>query len=445
MTSQALPTTKLFDFRILNLSQAYLGLVLLFTLLIIPFADAAQGNTVRGDYAFLSASELQHNQQSIAQNQASKETIRAYQQLLQQADKALQQPDQSVTDKSIVPPSGSKHDYLSLSAYWWPDSQKSDGLPWVRKDGQINPASKNADSDGVRLADFTAQVQALTLAWYFSGQQKYADKAISMIRTWFINPQTRMNPNLDYAQGVPGIAAGRGTGVLDGRYFATRIVDSLIMLRQNTRWTAQDEKQMQQWMTEYLHWLQHSPAGKKEAAAQNNHGNWYTVQVAGIAWYLQQPQRVAEMADLLKTKLDTQLAAEGSQPLELARTRSFHYSYFSLQAATLMAQLADKVQIDLWRYQTPNGSSLIKALDFMAPYSDEQTTWPYRSLDHMGVRLVPLMVQADKALGENRYQRWIKQADFTVIAGKEGAKRKGAVAEALRDTWLLAVTPQQNK
>ncbi|MBS0054964.1 alginate lyase family protein [Yersinia sp. Marseille-Q3913] len=405
--------------------------MLLFTFITMP-ADAAQH-----EYAFLSARELQHNKLAIAQKQASKETMQAYQQLLQQADRALKQPDQSVMEKSMMPPSGSKHDYLSLSAYWWPDSQKSDGLPWVRKDGQINPASKNADSDGVRLADFTAQVEALTLAWYFSGQQQYADKAISMIRTWFIAPQTRMDPNLNFAQGVPGIATGRGTGVLDGRYFATRIVDSLIMLQQNQLWTADDESQMRQWMTEYLQWLQNSPAGKKEAAAQNNHGNWYAAQVAGIAWYLQQPKVVAEMAELLKTKLDTQLAAEGSQPLELARTRSFHYSYFSLQAAVLMAQLADKVHIDLWRYQTPNGSGLIKALDFMAPFSDEQKKWPYRSLDHIGVRLVPLMIQADKGLGENRYQRWIQGADFS---STDDTKRRGAVAEALRESRLLAVS-----
>lgn len=423
-----------------SLALSYFVLAMLLLLCGGPAANATQS-----DYAFLSVRALLHNQQVIAQEKEMKqesiptETWQAYQQLLQQADKMLKRPDFSVMDKNSLPPSGSKHDYLSLGAYWWPDNQKSDGLPWIRKDGQINPASKNAESDGVRLADFTAQVQTLTLAWYFSGQQKYADKAISLIRTWFIAPQTRMNPNLNFAQGVPGIAAGRGTGVLDGRYFATRIVDSLIMLQQNKHWTMQDEKQMQQWMTDYLAWLRHSPAGKKEAAAQNNHGNWYAVQVAGIAWYLQQPQVVVEMAQLLKTKLDTQLAPDGSQPLELARTRSFHYSYFSLQAAILMAQLADKVHVDLWHYQTPQGSGLIKALDFMAPFSDEHKEWPYHSLDNMGVRLVPLMVKADKALGENRYQHWIQQADFSQKMGKTGAKRNGTEAEALRDVGLLSV------
>ncbi|WP_258018956.1 alginate lyase family protein [Yersinia kristensenii] len=425
---------------IINLTRSYSVLAVLLALFFMPIAEAAQS-----EYAFLSASVLQHNQRVIAEDKTKGRglmpvtTQQAYRQLLQQADKALKQPDPSVMDKNRVPPSGSKHDYLSLSAYWWPDSQKKDGLPWRHKDGQINPASKNEESDGVRLADFTAQVQTLTLAWYFSGQQQYADKAISMIRTWFIDPDTRMNPNLNFAQGVPGISAGRGTGVLDGRYFATRIVDSLIMLQQNKRWTAQDEKDIRQWMMVYLQWLQQSPAGKKEAVALNNHGNWYAVQVAGIAWYLQQTQTLVEMANLLKTKLNVQLAADGSQPLELARTRSFHYSYFSLQAAVLMARLADKVHVDLWHYQTPNGSDLIKALDFMAPFSVEQSKWPYPSLDHIGVRLVPLMVQADQALGENRYQQWIEQAHFSDIASKTEKKQNGAVTEVLRDVGLLSI------
>ena len=431
-----LPMGSQIRMRITNLACVYSCLAALLTLFMIPVTEAAQS-----EYAFLSDGALQHNQQAIAQDkeQIPMITQQAYRQLLRQADKVLKLPNPSVVDKNSVPPSGSKHDYLSLSAYWWPDSQKSNGLPWIRKDGQINPASKNEDSDGVRLADFTARVQALTLAWYFSGEQKYADKAISLIRTWFIDPDTRMNPNLDFAQGVPGIAAGRGTGVLDGRYFATRIVDSLIILQQNKHWTTQDEKQIRQWMTTYLQWLQQSPAGKKEAAALNNHGNWYTVQVAGIAWYLQQPTIVVEMANLLKHKLNTQLAEDGSQPLELARTRSFHYSFFSLQAAMLMAQLADKVHVDLWHYQTPNGSGLIKALDFMAPFSTEQSNWPYRSLDHLGVRLVPLMMQADQMLGENRYQQWIKQADFSDKGGKAGQKKKGAETEVLRDIGLLSV------
>lgn len=400
--------------------------------------------TVRAnDLAYLQQGELEQVKSRLAAHRAPALTNSAYQQLLRQADKALDLPLMSVTQKGMTPSSGSKHDYLSLSAYWWPDNSKPDGLPWIRRDGKINPASKNEQSDGTRLPDFTAAVQNLTMAWYFSADRRYSDKAIALIDTWFINPETRMAPNLNFAQGVPGVAEGRGSGVLDGRYFATRVVDSLILLRQAPGWQPKQEQALQQWMGEYLDWLLTSKLGKKEASAMNNHGNWYAVQVAGIAWYLHKPQVIRDMVKLSAGKLDHQLAADGSQPEELARTRSFHYSYFNLQALTLLAQLAPQAKADdLWQVTTAKGASLIKALDFMAPYSNNRKTWPYHSLDRVSVRLIPLMSLADNQLRQTRYQDAIRQADFQPGHDGDSYEDKvshGGVVMAQRDTWLLSL------
>jgi hypothetical protein len=362
-----------------------------------------------------------------------------YRLLMHDADSALQKPLLSVTDKGLTPPSGDKHDYLSLGAYWWPDASKANGLPWVRRDGQVNPASKNEQSDGVRLAEFTQRVQTLALAGYFSGQRCYSDRAIALLRTWFINPSTRMDPNLNYAQGIPGRDDGRGNGILDGRYFATRIVDSLLLLQQTPGWTPQDESQLRQWFGRYLDWLLHSPAGKQEAAAKNNHGSWYAVQVAGIATWLGRDQVVRDIATLTQKTLDLQLAVNGSQPQELLRTRSFHYSYFNLQALVLMAGLAQRQGIDLWHYRTEQGSSLLAALDFMAPYVDVAQPWPYPSLDRVGVRLVPLLIQADSMLKTTRYQAVIEKAQFDTAQWRGKASYvRGAVKEAQRQSWLEA-------
>lgn len=389
------------------------------------------------DYAFLSASDLALNRQRLLQQQAPELTLAAWQTLHRSADNALKQPLLSVTDKGLTPPSGSKHDYLSLSAYWWPDSRQPNGLPWVKRDGRVNPASKNEQSDGVRLAKFTTSVQTLTLAWYFSDDRRYADKAIALIRHWFINPATRMNPNLKYAQGVPGIADGRHTGVLDGRYFATRIIDSLIVLRQAPDWHSEDEQQMQQWMKDYLQWLLTSREGRGEAAAKNNHGSWYSAQVAGIAWYVQRPDVIRQMLQQAQRRMADQLTTDGRQPLELARTRSFHYSWFNLQALTALATVASQSGAgDLWHYQTPQGAGLLTALDFMAPWSDSGKHWPYPSLDHVGVRLIPLLVQADNHLQSQRYRQRIEQADWAL---PEAGAARGATLDAQRASWLLQV------
>jgi len=396
--------------------------------------------------AFLHTAQLAVIKQQLNDHQAAPQTNAAYKQLLATADKALTKPNLSVTDKGMTPPSGSKHDYLSLSAYWWADNSKPDGLPWIRKDGKVNPASKNEQSDGVRLADFTARVQNLTLAWYFSGEQKYADKAASLMRTWFIDPDTRMNPNLNFAQGVPGIAAGRNAGVLDGRYFSTRIVDSIVLLHGNPAWKESDDKAMQQWMSDYLNWLQTNKLALKESRAENNHGNWYATQVAGIAWYLDQPAVIKKMVTLMKSKLDVQLKPDGTQPAELARTRSFHYSYFDLQAISLMAVLAQKDGIDLWHYQTPQGGGILKSLDFMAKYTDDSQPWPYKSLDRISVRPVTLLSWADNATGQTRYQQQIRSASFDLPAAPKRQKAgyhedvtRGAIIEAEREIWLLSL------
>ncbi|WP_096777721.1 alginate lyase family protein [Izhakiella australiensis] len=402
------------------------------------------------DLAYFSRQDLQQNRQALIHHQASALTRQAWLALKRQADKALKKPNPSVMDKQMVPPSGTKHDYLSLSAYWWPDDKSANGLPWIRKDGQVNPASKNAQSDGVRFAAFTADVQALTLAWYFSGEARYAAKAEAMLRHWFIDPDSRMNPHLNYAQGVPGIASGRHVGVLDGRYLATRIVDALILLRAAPGWHAQDAAAMHKWFSDYLRWLVQSPLAQGERNASNNHGSWYANQVAGIAWYLGQPQLVAKMVTLAQEKIDHQIAADGRQPQELARTRSFHYSYFNLQALTGLAQLATRSNTgDLWHYQNPAGGSLLKALDYMAPFSDDARPWPWKNRDRIGVRLIALLVQADNSLDRPRYRQWIEKANWQIPpqqADKYASGiARGAVLQAQRDSGLLTRPPEQKE
>ena len=389
--------------------------------------------------AFMDMRVLAEVKAQLQTHRASAQTQLAWEELQRQADRALDAPLMSVTEKGQVPLGGTRHDYLSISAYWWPDPHNPQGR-WIRRDGEINPASKNNQSDGVRLAAFTARLQSLTLAWYFSGQPRYAQKALELMRHWFIEPESRMNPNLNWAQGVPGMATGRSTGILDGRYFATRVVDSLILLRQAPGWHESDEQQMQAWMTDYLGWLQNSPQGKREARAKNNHGSWYNVQVAGIAWYVRQPATVRAQVTAARARMDHQILADGTQPLELARTRSFHYSIFNLQALVALATLADKSSADdLWRPARAGGVGILTALDFMAPWTDDNRVWPYPSRDRISARLIPLLSQADNHLHSLRYRRDIEKATFTPGQTDSGHAQRGALISARRDTWLLAL------
>ena len=139
----------------------------------------------------------------------------AYQELKSEADKLLDVQPLSVMMKEKTPGSGNKHDYMSLARYYWPDPTKPDGLPYISRDGESNPELDKFDRN--RLGDTAGRVTTLALAWYFSNDEKYAQKATELLRVWFFNKDTRMNPNLEYAQVIMGRNnnKGRSFGVID--------------------------------------------------------------------------------------------------------------------------------------------------------------------------------------------------------------------------------------
>lgn len=373
---------------------------------------------------------------SLHQHTANKHTQHAYRKLIDDANKALHDTVGTVIDKGMTPPSGDKHDYMSMGAYWWPDDKKPDGKPWIRKDGQINPATKTTQTDTLRFARVTSNIQTLALAGFMSGDSKYSEQAAQLLHTWFIDPATRMNPNLAYAQGVPGRQDGRSEGILDGRTLATRVVDSILLIAQTSAWHQDDDKKMRAWMEDYLHWLTTSKTGQEEGRANNNHGSWHHVQVAGIARFLGKDAIARDMVEKTKLLIDKQIAGNGSQPLELARTRSFHYSYFNLQALVKLAALGSELGIDIWHYRNDKGGSIINALDYMAPFSNPAKAWPHTSMARESLPLIPLLVMADNSLNTNSYQTLIDAARFDQVPSQDTDGTMGNVKLAERETWL---------
>lgn len=322
--------------------------------------------------------ELATSKSALINKTAQPESLQAYQQLLIRADKLLLVENQSVMDKGFTPPSKDKHDYLSLSRYWWPDPTKKDGLPWKRKDGYTNPDTQKGDVDKPRIEFSTKSIQALSFAYYFSGNDKYAAKGVSWIRTWFLDEATRMNPHLEYAQSVPGNNKGRRSGILDGRIIPQRVLDAITLFSTSQHWTEQDEQKMNVWLTAYLHWLTESELGKKGAEQRNNHGAWYSYQVAAISLYLNEPKKLNNAVDLAKIIFADQFAEDGSQPHELKRTRSYFYSTFNLSALTSVAMIATKADIAFWDTKAKNGATLLTGIDYLIPASNGDD-WAYPS------------------------------------------------------------------
>lgn len=298
----------------------------------------------------------------------------AYATIMRIADNPLDNGPFSVMQKTATPPSGNKHDYMSLAPYWWPDSTKLNALPYIRRDGQMNPQSR-IDHDGLRFLAMTDAVEALALAYWFIGDDRYAARASRLVRAWFIDPATRMNPNLRFAQAIPGVTEGRGIGILDLRHMP-RLLDALRLIESSAAWTRGDASAFESWCRSYLTWLRESSNGRDERAERNNHGTLYDVQAASLALFLGDSAFARELIGKSAIeRISAQIAADGSQPLELERTRPIHYSLFNLDAFTELAEMGRHVGVDLWRYRSEKGASIASALRFVAPYAAGSRAW----------------------------------------------------------------------
>jgi hypothetical protein len=334
----------------------------------------------------------------------------AYEALLRDANKALQLQPFTVTQKERTPPSGDKHDYLSLAPYWWPNPQSQDGLPYLRRDGETNPDSKRG-TDANALGALGNAVEALSLAYYFTGEVRYADQAALFIRTWFLAPATRMNPNFRYAQAVLGHDEGRGAGLIESRHFM-QIVNGVGRLKDAKAWTAKDQQALVAWFREFANWMQTSANGKDEAKAKNNHGSWYAAQLATYALFISDEALARKTIEAAKLRITTQFEPDGKQPEELQRTRGLWYSGFNLEALLILADLGQRLGIDLYGFQTKDGRSLQRGIDYLAPYADAAQTWPHQQINELTSarrELAYVLRRAAHAYREPKYEALLTQ------------------------------------
>lgn len=302
----------------------------------------------------------------------------AYENLITEAGQDLEGGVYSVTFKKMIPPSGSKNDYMSMGPYWWPDPEQPDGLPYIRRDGEVN--SERDKLDRLQLGGMINGVRRLSLAWFFSGKDDYAEKAAELLRVWFLNPETLMNPHLNYGQAIPGRTEGRFIGIIDARQLHI-LVDAIALIETLDVLDEAEINNIRAWFEEYFTWLTESQFGISEENYRNNHSVAFDVQACGIAYYLEKDEYVSQkVSETPERRIDPMIEEDGSQPHELIRTRAYSYSVGNLRNFFDVADKGLKVGVNIYDYVNPDGGSLIKALEYLKDYIGREDDWPYEQI-----------------------------------------------------------------
>lgn len=332
--------------------------------------------------------------------------VQAYDQLIAEADDELSKTTNPVTNKTQVPPSGDKHDYMSIAPYRWPNPDTENGSPWIVKDGEINPMSRGYDLDKVRLSEMFGAMNKLSMAYFFSGDNRYAEKAKSIIQIWFLDEATKVNPNINYGQGIPGELEGRRAGIIEWRSIYT-VINTIQLLQSNGLWSELELQQLNSWITKYYTWLKTSQLGIDNDNGLQNHSTCYDYQMVGLARYLGLESDAISRLEAAKiNRIETQITSEGVQPREIGRTKSIHYCSMNLRVMSFVAEMGKPLGVDLWSYSAEDGRSMRKAFEFLRPFAEGKKEWAHKQITKGGVEkaieaeLKPLFSIANTIFGE---------------------------------------------
>jgi len=293
--------------------------------------------------------------------------------ILLRAAKYLREQPITVTANQCARSAGGPHDFFSEGDYWWPDPSNPGG-PYIRKDGMTNPDNFTAHRYAmVRLAEI---VGTLASSYLLTGEERYAEGVRRHLEAWFVAQEKRMNPHLLYAQAIFGRSTGRGTGIIDTIHLMEVVRGAIAV--QNSSKLKPTLPAVKKWFAEYLAWISSHPYGIEERDATNNHGSCWVMQAAVFAQFVGDAQTLAFCRRRFKEKLlPGQMAADGSFPQELERTKPYGYSLFNLDTLATICQTLSTAEDNLWTFTLPDGRSMQRGMEFLYPFMADKSRWPY--------------------------------------------------------------------
>jgi hypothetical protein len=294
--------------------------------------------------------------------------------ILQAAAVALKQEPVSITAFRAKLTDGGPNDFYSNGDYWWPNPNTTNSLPYVQRDGQTNPENFTAHRQAVRqLSDAVA---ALGAAYKITGDDRFAKKSAALLKVFFLDEKTRMNPSLQYAQAIPGVSPGRGIGIIDTLHLV-EIPKAIEAMEKSPAFSPGILGGLKKWFADYVEWMTTSKNGKDEANAGNNHAVAFWLQVAVFAEFADDGKNLAEcQRRFTEVFIPKQMTNDGSFPAELRRTKPYGYSIFQLDNMVTLCQVLSTKENNLWNFTLPDGRNIHKAMEFMYPFLADKSKWP---------------------------------------------------------------------
>ena len=324
--------------------------------------------------------------------------------IVKAASAALNQEPLTITQDTAKLSDGGPHDFYSNGDYWWPNPNTSNGLPYIQRDGQTNPQNFTAHRQELRkLSDAVA---ALGAAYKITGDDKYAKKAAALLQVFFLDDATRMNPSLQYAQAIPGVSPGRGTGIIDTLHLI-EVPKAIEAMAKSPAFPPQELDGLKKWFADYVTWMRTSKNGNDEANAGNNHAVAYWLQVAVFADFTGDQANLTECRRrFTEVFVPKQMTNDGSFPAELRRTKPYGYSTFQLDNMVTLCQVLSTPDHNLWNFTLPDGRNIHQAVEFMYPYWADKSKWPHKpdvnAWDGWPARQ-PSLLFAGIAFGDQKY------------------------------------------
>ena len=364
------------------------------------------------------------------------------QRILKAANAALKLEPPTITKYRAKLSKGGPNDFYSNADYFWPDPTRPDGLPYLNRDGQSNP--DNFTQHRLAMHELRDAVAALAAAYKITGEDRYVMKAVVLLRVFFLDPRTQMNPNLQYAQAVPGTSSGRSWGIIDGLHLI-EIPPAIEAMQTSPAFPPEVLAGLKQWFRELTGWMVTSENGRTEAAAKNNHSVAYFLQVAVFSRFTGDEDKLARCRRQFKEVfVPNQMSADGSFPAELNRTKPYGYSIFQLDNLATLCQVLSTPNDNLWNFELTDGRGICRAMEFLYPYLADKSKWPrppdIQAWDSWPARQ-PSLLFAGLAFKEPRYlELWRKLSPDPTDAE---VRRNIAITQPI--LWLQPEKPEMLK